>query len=64
MGGKTAPRRYMKGQNDMWPRYKAAAGSLVHELIGSALLEIRNHDVRSVYIPLQPPDFALQFNFS
>ena len=48
----------MKGQNDIWPWYEAAAGSLVHELIGSALLEIRNHDVRSVYNPLQPPDFA------
>ena len=29
MGGETAPRRYMKGENDIWPWYKAAAGSLV-----------------------------------
>ena len=42
----------------MWPWCKAAAGSVGHELIVSTLFEIRNHDVRSIYIPLQPPDSA------
>ena len=48
VGGETAPGRYMEGENDMWPWYKAAAGSLVQVLIGSALLEIQDYNVRSV----------------
>ena len=34
--GEAAPRRYMKGQNGMWPWYKAAAGSIVHDRLSAA----------------------------